>query len=294
MNHLEISTTLAECGYRQITLRSFNELIAGVRYVSLETLGADSFRAIQFLPTGHISWSVTRWEADTALLIFQGMSRSEIVNHCEFKASYDWYAKHSTHINLISDYMVGRDNYRASRGAFFGTFEWFISNVNGGNGVLAHMSTESAFERAHPERPEARMAVDLDRQIRELEAREAVIRQQEAFAQVHEIHGMAAQADNNWDTRYSMDLRLVAEEVRRRVQQSLDNRSPIERVDVNSMLMEIRSRSNYRTYQTATYAPTTNTFSRPSILPLAPAVPATPKVEVVAVEPRRIILDDED
>lgn len=229
-----IVSTLKNTGFRPITLNNYREFISGVRYVSIETLGSEGLKVVQFLPTNDRStWDIVRWDgADSTSLYICQKDRTKLDNEAYLRIGYDWFAKVSGKVNTKKDYFIGDSitGYH-NRGAFFQTLEMFLENENGG--YANPFDVAYSFERAHPANSTERQIADLDRQRAEIAAREAAIRQRENFAQVDELRTMGAQylASNNQELASAYFRE--AEALQRRIQATLDRGEAVAREEIN-------------------------------------------------------------
>lgn len=234
MQQSEIVSTLENTGFRPITLNNYREFISGVRYVSIETLGAEGLKVVQFLPTNDRStWDIVRWDgSDSTSLYVCQKDRTKLDNEAYLRIGYDWFAKVAGKVNTKKDYFIGDSitGYH-NRRAFFQTLEMFLENESGG--YANPFDVAYSFERAHPANPTERQVADLDRQRAEIAAREAAIRQRENFAQVDELRTMGAQylASNNQELASAYFRE--AEALQRRIQATLDRGEAVTRETIN-------------------------------------------------------------
>src|ERR1700722_345926 len=219
----DVTAALSLAGYRPITLNSFDELIGGVRYVCIQTTGAEQLTLVQFLPClSKVTWDIVCWEDNSALYISSAV-RSQLGGKFNFKSDYDWFAKYSPKVSLSKGYYIGNQ----SRGSFFYPLDLFLTNEAGGSSNP--FDSQYSFERAHPPTQEARMVRDLERLKAEGEAARALIKQREAFSQVDEVRSASAAFLAAGDQRTAAKYIREADDLRRRVQARLDAGEPVVR-----------------------------------------------------------------
>lgn len=282
----EITATLAATGYRPITVRSYQEFISGIRYVSIETLGTEGFKVLQFMPNDNKNWDIVRWQAsDSSSVYICRAGRNTLNDTAQLSIGYEWYAKVAEKIATTQDYFVGDPitGYH-NRGAFFQTLEMFLENNKGGS--RNPFDVAYAFERAHPANPTARALADIDRQRAELEAREAAMRHRDNFAQVDELRTLGAQALALNDRERSAYYYREADLLRARIQVTLDRGEQVVRETITPPSQE-RPWGGWDIGNgtwTLNGVPINQSNSTPKLT----------TVETVKREPRVIQFDDED
>ena len=220
--------SLNAAGYREITFKNYNELIGGVRYVAIGNvdtgLNETETVAIQLLPFGDTcSWSIYQWSYECTEYLGSSV-RSRIGKQISDALADKkfWYAKISNYsdINLGIKYPETRSRH---------TFQLFIESISGGQPW--NFGTTRNFNERHPIDPQSRMAVDLRRQKEELDAREAKIKQIEAFAEADELKAIGAQFFANGKQWEGQQYFKAADDLRRRIQTLfLDQGKPVERL----------------------------------------------------------------
>ena len=224
-----IVSTLENTGYRPITLNSYREFISGVRYVAIETLGAEGLKVVQFLPTNHKStWDVVRWDgADSTSLHICQSDRTKLDDTAYLRVGYDWFAKVAPRVNTTKDYFIGYRN----RLSFFQTLEMFLENNNGGS--MNRFDVAYSFERAHPANPTRRQEVDIERRLAEIAALEAEIRHRDNFAQVVELRSAGSQYLATGDQTMASAYFRESDALQRRIQATLDRGEQVVRETIN-------------------------------------------------------------
>ncbi len=298
MNHQELLSVLESKHYRPITLRTYQDFISGVRYVSVETLGSEGFKVLQFIPTSaKANWDIVRWEKDPVFgdraSFIQNSMRSDLENGVKLCVGYDWYAKVAPKVGVTRDYFISQKNtwgaeYLENRGWHFKTLDCFLGDESEDKyGQKNPFDVEYAFNRAHPAEPALRELTDISRTKAELESREAVIRLQENFAEVNELRLIGAQFAQRGETRQSQAYFTAADALRQRVQAKLDNGAKIvERENVvvapvREILESNLSRNNPWWQHQSNWSDSGNTKE-----------PDTQKLEIVKTHKRRITLED--
>ncbi len=220
------ATELVANGYRQITLRTYNDLIGGVRYVSLPRAvdDRDSFIAVQLTPSDPRStWTVWRWSAEDGT---GWLSASTRRSSCDIALGHSrltedlWFAKVAEHIdsNVIL-HPLGRHLKRDQHVSW--PFFSFVGTEIGG--YEPPFDVTEAFNIRHP----ADQVEDARQQLRrveeELRTREAEIRQRDLFRYPEQLNAFAAEFERRGDSRLARMNRAMAEAERRRIQNQLDS-----------------------------------------------------------------------
>lgn len=303
MQQSEVISTLANTGFRPITLNSYREFISGIRYVAIETLGSEGLKVIQFLPTDHRStWDIVRWDgAHSRSLYVCKSDRTKLDNQAYLRVGYDWFAKMAAKVNTTKDYFFG-DSYTGyqNRGEFFQTLEMFLENTEGG--AANPFDVAYSFERAHPANPTERQIADLDRQRAELAAREMAIRHRENFAQVDELRVAGSQFLAVGDQPTASEYFRQGEALQRRIQATLDRGEAVVREEINVTAPSynllnagtlVASTLVARSYGSYGGAYDWQGISRAVNTPPQPKTPKLTTVETVDRKPRVIELEEE-
>ena len=218
---------LQDAGYRPITLKSFEYLIAGCRYVCVNDAPPNQFPVVfQIVPNASITWCGYRSIANIVTRIpgskrrdFERPDSADADKDLDASSSWNqWFGKWSeiVDIRLNPDPKYTLRQWEMEFADFIGP---------GYSGTENPYNIANTFDNKHPLDPNARLSVDLQRQKAELEAREAAIRQKEAFAEVEKYIGMADGYAQIGDYRSERVFRRNAEDLRKIVQARLDEQA---------------------------------------------------------------------
>jgi len=218
---------LVSAGYREIAINSFDDLIGGCRYV---TLDPDSlWQATQYIPSDTQCWFGVYTYRDSVCKHLGGNRRSQLSNDGLFDTR-EWFGKPSKCYGVSLCYT---QNATYTREATM-SFKAFISNETMGS--MNPYSMESAFNAKHPVNPNDRVASELGLKAAQLKQREEALKQQEVWSEYNSLMSLSGSFAASGNYLMSDRYRTAARELQKRVQSKLDAGLPVEKEGIADII----------------------------------------------------------